>query len=103
MHGSITVESRQGGGSIFTVVLPVEDIELHPAGISQTMRRTMVSAEPIPTTKLASTVSAPPQSLTTSNDNTTKKIDKAEDKTQHLDILVVDDSPCFLACPLYPC
>ncbi|KAJ7916045.1 hypothetical protein B0H13DRAFT_377949 [Mycena leptocephala] len=92
MHGSITVESRQGGGSIFTVVLPVQDIELHPAGMPQTMRRTMVSAEPIPTTKLASTVSAPPQSLTTSNDNTTKKIDKAEDKTQHLKILVVDDN-----------
>jgi hypothetical protein len=110
MHGTITVESRPGGGSIFTAVLPVEDIELPPAGMPQKMRRTLVSAESTPTTNFASTSDSdnakaespqhtPPQCLT-SNDNT---MEKAEDKAQHMTILVVDDSPCFVACPLYPC
>jgi hypothetical protein len=114
MHGTITVESRPGGGSIFIVVLPVEDIELPPAGMPQKMRRTLVSAESIPTTNFASTSDSdnakaaspqhtPLQCLATSNDNTTGKMDEAEDKAQHLTILVVDDSLCFVACPLYPC
>jgi len=102
MHGGISVESRPGGGSIFTVELPVENIELHPAGSVQTMRRTMVSAEATPTPKLdprlfaASlprlTVSSPPRPLATSSDNITKRKEKPEDDSPHLKILVVDDN-----------
>ncbi|KAJ7192410.1 hypothetical protein GGX14DRAFT_480074 [Mycena pura] len=99
MHGDITVESRPDGGSIFTVVLPVEDIELHPAGTTQIMRQTLISAEPTQKLKLDPrqsklhsvspqiTVSPPPQIPAAS-----EKTEKPEDKTQHLKILVVDDN-----------
>ncbi|KAJ7360822.1 hypothetical protein DFH08DRAFT_1073988 [Mycena albidolilacea] len=102
MHGRISVESRLGGGSIFTVELPVEDIELHPAGSVQTMRRTMVSAEATPTPKLnprlsaaslpRPTVSSPPRPLALSSDNITERKEKPEDDSPHLTILVVDDN-----------
>ena len=95
MHGDITVEPRLGGGSIFTVVLPVEDIKLHPAGTTQIMRQTLVSAEPTQKLKLdprlfklnSVSPSPPPQILAAS-----KKTEKPEYQTQHLKILVVDDS-----------
>ncbi|KAJ7816817.1 hypothetical protein B0H13DRAFT_2136226 [Mycena leptocephala] len=46
MGGTIGVESRSGGGSIFTVTLPVEDLELAPANKPRAMRRTFFSSEP---------------------------------------------------------
>ncbi|KAF7344559.1 hypothetical protein MSAN_01937800 [Mycena sanguinolenta] len=45
MGGTITVESQLGGGSIFTVVLPVDGIELRPAGEPRKMCRTYISLE----------------------------------------------------------
>ncbi|KAJ6495241.1 hypothetical protein C8R45DRAFT_986429 [Mycena sanguinolenta] len=45
MGGTIAVESRLGGGSIFTVVLPIDGIELRPAGEPRTMCRTYISSE----------------------------------------------------------
>ncbi|KAJ6462741.1 CheY-like superfamily [Mycena vitilis] len=48
MRGSITVEPRLGGGSVFTVELPVDDLELAPEGVPQVMYRTLISANPIP-------------------------------------------------------
>ncbi|KAF8143691.1 histidine kinase-like ATPase [Mycena galopus ATCC 62051] len=97
MHGNITVESRLGGGSIFTVMLPVEDIELHPAGATQIMRQMLISAEPtqkfdppLSKSNLVSpqiTVSPPPRILAP-----LKMTQRPEDKTQHLKILVVDDN-----------
>jgi hypothetical protein len=48
MHGSITVESRLGLGSTFTVVIPMESIEIAPPGTPRKMSKHHVSADPIP-------------------------------------------------------
>lgn len=114
MNGAITVVSQPGSGSIFTVVLPVEDIELSPAGTPRTMRTTLISADPISRSE-AEALPSPtlsddpsdskmsslqhiflptPQKPAALNVNTTKG--KSKDDVQHLRILVVDDSWCFL-------
>ncbi|KAJ6556223.1 hypothetical protein B0H19DRAFT_140673 [Mycena capillaripes] len=97
MHGTITVDSRLGGGSIFTVVLPVEDIELPPIGTPQSMLRILVSAEPAKLSPKASTsdsVHVPAQQPLALLTQSLAAVgtEEAEDPTQHLKILVVDDN-----------
>ncbi|KAJ7266939.1 hypothetical protein B0H12DRAFT_1320915 [Mycena haematopus] len=60
MKGIITVESSPGGGSIFTVVLPADGIELGPAGEPRTMRRAYISSE-----RTSSSLELPPSPLQT--------------------------------------
>ncbi|KAJ7906495.1 hypothetical protein B0H13DRAFT_2333436 [Mycena leptocephala] len=113
MYGTITVESRPGGGSIFTVVLPVEDIELSPAGTPRIMHRTLVSSDPIATAKNDPWPPVAPNSVTAArkaklvapqlavsrilqaviqgSDRMNGKENVAED-TLHLNILIVDDN-----------
>ncbi|KAJ7926876.1 hypothetical protein B0H13DRAFT_1066300 [Mycena leptocephala] len=113
MYGTITVESRPGGGSIFTVVLPVEDIELPPAGTPRIMHRTLVSSDPIVTAKNDPWPPVAPNSVTAAqkaklaapqlavsrilqaviqgSDRMNGKENVAED-TLHLNILIVDDN-----------
>ncbi|KAJ7828301.1 hypothetical protein B0H13DRAFT_2437951 [Mycena leptocephala] len=112
MYGTITVESRPGGGSIFTVVLPVEDIEISPAGTPRIMHRTLVSSDPIATAKNDPWPPVTPNSVTAArkaklaapqhavsrilqaviqgSDRMNGKGNVAED-TLHLNILIVDD------------
>ncbi|KAJ7829950.1 hypothetical protein B0H13DRAFT_2434252 [Mycena leptocephala] len=114
MYGTITVESRPGGGSIFTVVLPVEDIEISPAGTPRIMHRTLVSSDPIATAKNDPWPPVTPNSVTAArkaklaapqhavsrilqaviqgSDRMNGKGNVAED-TLHLNILIVDDDP----------
>ncbi|KAJ7677133.1 hypothetical protein DFH06DRAFT_1169852 [Mycena polygramma] len=97
MRGTITVEPRSGGGSIFTVVLPVDDLELAPAGTPQVMHRTLISADPIPAAKTASwppTYAASSASLAVAR--RTKLALNGKEPTAHdglhLHILIVDDN-----------
>ncbi|KAJ7731932.1 hypothetical protein DFH07DRAFT_846816 [Mycena maculata] len=106
MHGVITVESRPGGGSSFSVVLPVEDIELGVAGSPRAMRRTFVSAHaiskleinPLPSPPLSSPSLSEPNSAETVTSIHTdtaplpQTANAAEVDEQHLKILVVDDN-----------
>ncbi|KAJ7037861.1 hypothetical protein C8F04DRAFT_1090413 [Mycena alexandri] len=50
MNGTIAVDARPGGGTIFTVVLPVRDMEIPPRDQPRLMRRKIVSSEAIPKT-----------------------------------------------------
>ncbi|KAJ7126107.1 hypothetical protein C8R44DRAFT_120168 [Mycena epipterygia] len=102
MQGTITVEARPGGGSIFTVVLPVDDVELAPPDTPPKMRRTVISkSEPEPepppspsppevpaekSSPPAQPIPPPPVPPKTPSES------KAEEDEQHLDILVVDDN-----------
>jgi hypothetical protein len=121
MYGTIMVESRPGGGSIFTVILPVEDIELPPAGTPRIMHRTLVSSDPIATAKNDPWPPVAPNSVTAArkaklaapqlavsrilqaviqeSDRMNGKENVAEDML-HLNILIVDDSRCSLAFPI---
>ncbi|KAJ7500704.1 hypothetical protein B0H11DRAFT_2189157 [Mycena galericulata] len=109
MNGAISVESRARGGTIFTVVLPVEGIELGPAGAPRTMRTTLVSTTPIPGLKLepqlspalsddlsAGRISGPvspvSENVATSSYDFPSKTGKSEDDMQHLNVLIVDDN-----------
>ncbi|KAJ6502814.1 hypothetical protein C8R47DRAFT_216524 [Mycena vitilis] len=103
MHGEISVESHPGGGSIFTVVLPVEDIELHRITAAPVMRQNVISAEPPPKAKLFPLVSPlplvsepatvlPQIAFSPGAVQRTTQTAKSDDKTAHLKILVVDDN-----------
>ncbi|KAJ7089182.1 hypothetical protein B0H15DRAFT_839790 [Mycena belliarum] len=48
MQGSIVAKSRKGVGTSFTVVFPVQDIEVAPPGTPRTMRRQHISPVPPP-------------------------------------------------------
>ncbi|KAJ7485409.1 hypothetical protein FB451DRAFT_1229641 [Mycena latifolia] len=51
MQGTINVDSQLGVGSCFTVVLPVQDIEVAPSGTPLQMRRQHISPVPAPRSK----------------------------------------------------
>ncbi|KAJ6595606.1 histidine kinase-like ATPase [Mycena vulgaris] len=94
MHGSITVEPRPGGGSVFTVVFPVEDIELAPAGAPLLMVRKVVSADPTPRSAHADDATAPriPPGLPHRHSIPPNEEEEEEGQEPHLKILVVDDN-----------
>ncbi|KAJ7185541.1 hypothetical protein C8R46DRAFT_381736 [Mycena filopes] len=50
MGGTIAVEARPGGGTIFSVVLPVGDMEIAPSDKPRLMHRKIVSSERMPRT-----------------------------------------------------
>ncbi|KAJ7126180.1 hypothetical protein C8R44DRAFT_781272 [Mycena epipterygia] len=104
MHGAISVESRLGRGSIFTVVFPIEDMELPPPDTPQIMQSKVVSADrTLPRSARPSPWSETPPSLTITSPSFTahpiipvnsgaSTTQKAAEEEQHLKILVVDDN-----------
>ncbi|KAF8190299.1 hypothetical protein K438DRAFT_1831756 [Mycena galopus ATCC 62051] len=71
MGGAIDVESRLGGGSIFTVALPVDGIELLPTSKPRSMRRTYISSEQAP--KSLESLELPPSPSRTPPDDECNK------------------------------
>ncbi|KAJ7211359.1 hypothetical protein GGX14DRAFT_450013, partial [Mycena pura] len=98
MGGTITVESVPGSGTIVTVVLPIEELELGPPDTTRFMQRIVMSSEVTPPP-------SPPPYLNGSNDTSAvqicppskvttpryKSVSECEDQP-HLTILVVDDN-----------
>ncbi|KAJ7692337.1 hypothetical protein B0H16DRAFT_1904930 [Mycena metata] len=100
MGGSISIESPSSGGTIFTVVLPVENIELAPPNEPCLMRRKWISSltpEAVLspqlelTRTLSSSVSSPVPALNV-NSPVIVAPAKESDNYPHLTILVVDDN-----------
>ncbi|KAJ7158376.1 hypothetical protein C8R43DRAFT_995770 [Mycena crocata] len=104
MKGTIIVEARPGGGTMFTAVLPVEDIELAPPDQPRIIRRKTISThstEPAQPSTLISDASAedtsfraptPVQTITPPLDSDASGDGDMGDVERHLKILVVDDN-----------
>ncbi|KAJ7512652.1 hypothetical protein B0H11DRAFT_1946726 [Mycena galericulata] len=109
MRGEISVESQPDGGSVFTVVLPVKDLELVPAGTSLPMRRTIISGEmrakmdalcasaldhPFGQAISQANPTPPPSppDVTKPSNASASDMVKLGQEEQHLQILIVDDN-----------
>ncbi|KAJ7033749.1 hypothetical protein C8F04DRAFT_1104053 [Mycena alexandri] len=101
MGGSIAIESPSSGGTIFTVVLPVENIELAPPNEPCLMRRKWISSELLspegvlsPQLEINKTLSPTTSLVPPSNLKPLTSVApvKESDNDPHLTILVVDDN-----------